>query len=194
MHANYAALDIYATWEVFCALQVKSHGSTVDEATPGGTPVYLYSSDNSQPVAWGYIAFNQPREFHSVNVTKTRVLVLIKAVMVPGHIVTADLLSTHRDTALSELPEAPYILLCKAKHVQTRSEPDDKLSSSDTSQPTPSSFHPPVTATPDTLPMANCAPPPDSDADPASPLWTGLQSPLMKHHMKIFQIIHEIPR
>ena len=50
VHAKSAALDAYAAWEVFCALQVKSHGSTVMEATPGGTPVYLYSSDNSQPV------------------------------------------------------------------------------------------------------------------------------------------------
>ncbi|KAF8633831.1 hypothetical protein AX17_004351 [Amanita inopinata Kibby_2008] len=157
-HANYAALDVYATWKIFRALQVKSHGITVNQTTPGGTPVYLYSSDGSQPVAWGHIALDRPKEFRGVNVTKTRVLVLIKSVMVPGHIVTADLLSTHRDTALSDLPTAPYILLCKAKHVRTRSEPDSELSSSPlepTSSPLPQPS--PITAMPKAEPAPHSA-------------------------------------
>ncbi|KAM6501786.1 hypothetical protein JOM56_001763 [Amanita muscaria] len=127
MHANYAALDVHAAWLVFCALRARSHGFTVDEATPGGTPVFLYASDNSQPVAWGHIALDRPRQFGGVNVSKGRVLIVVKAILVPGHIMTGDLLSTHHDTPLLDFLPPPFTLLCKAKHVRTRSEPDQNL-------------------------------------------------------------------
>ena len=139
-HANYAALDAHATWMIFLALQAHSHGAVVDHLTPRGTPVYLYSEDHSRPVAWGHIALDRPKQLGGVNITNSRVLVVIRSVLVPGHIVSGELLSTQRNTALSELPPLLYTLLCKAKYVQICSEPDNNLSSSTSNLPLSAEF------------------------------------------------------
>jgi len=126
-HMKYAALDVYATWKIFEAQQVRTHGLVVNDVTPGGTPVYLHSSDHSQPVAWGHIALDRPKHLQGINITKSRVPVVIQAVLVPGHFISGDLLPTRKDTALSDFPHPPYTLICKSKHVRTRSESDDML-------------------------------------------------------------------
>jgi hypothetical protein len=133
-HANYAALDVYATWSIFHSLWTRESDSTVDGQTPGGTSIYLYSSDHSQPVAWGHIAMDRPKQLSGINVTKSRVCIVVRGVLVPGHIVSKDLLSTHRDTPLSEFPSPPYNLLCKVKYVRMQSEPDEQLLNRSSSQ------------------------------------------------------------
>ena len=79
------------------------------------------SSDHSLVVAEGYITPDRPKKHLGVNVTKTRVLVTITSIIIPGHIVPGDLLSTKTDTPFLEFPSPPFNLLCKAKHVRTRS-------------------------------------------------------------------------
>ncbi|OBZ79508.1 hypothetical protein A0H81_01196 [Grifola frondosa] len=96
-------------------------GQLVDNAMPGGTAVSLFSSDHSRVVAHGFITPDQPKQHLGVKVTKTRVLVTITDIVVPGHLIPADLLPSHIDTPLLSLPPTPFHLLCKTRHVRTRS-------------------------------------------------------------------------
>lgn len=91
-HIQYAALDAFATWQVFKALQGGNIGNAVDASTIGGTPVALFSSDNSRIVAHGHIVPERPAKYQGVNITKTRLLVVVSEVLVPGHLVPGDLL------------------------------------------------------------------------------------------------------
>lgn len=52
---SYAALDAYATWQVFKALNTIAVGKAVTQATPMGTAISLLSMDRSTIVAHGYI-------------------------------------------------------------------------------------------------------------------------------------------
>lgn len=130
-HIQYAALDSYATWAVFRGLSRSTCGvgNAVDASTPGGTAVSLLSSDNSQVVAHGIILPERPTKLDGVNVTKTRVPVVINNVLVPGHLVSSDLLSILDAKPLSMFSPPPFELLCKAKHL--------RMQCSDIPSPTP---------------------------------------------------------
>ena len=92
-HVQYAALDAYAAWKVFDTLQSVFVGKPVDEKTPGGTPVSILSADHSLVVAHGHIALDRPQQYDRINVTKTRVLVVVTKILVPAHIVSHELLA-----------------------------------------------------------------------------------------------------
>ncbi|KAG6886800.1 hypothetical protein C0992_002307 [Termitomyces sp. T32_za158] len=119
---SYAALDAYATWEVFRALSTISIGTAVTRATPIGTPVSLLSSDRSKIVAHGHVMPDQPKKLLGINVTKTRLVVTVTSILVPGHIVSGDLMPSKEDVPFSSFPEPPFNLVCKLKHLQTREE------------------------------------------------------------------------
>ena len=121
-HIRYAALDVYATWAVFCGLSETAGGmgGLVDASTPGGIAVSLLSADKSQIVAHGIILPERPAKMDGVNVTPTRVPVVINEVLVPGHMVSSELLSGPNSQPLSSFPQPPFHLLSKAKHLQIR--------------------------------------------------------------------------
>jgi len=121
-HISYAALDVYATWLVFKALTSSEPitGTGVDTLTPGGTAVSLFSADGARIIAHGQILPDCPSKFNGVNVTKTRVLIVVNTVIVPGHLVSNDLLPGKEDLPLSSFSPTPFQLLCKAKHLQIR--------------------------------------------------------------------------
>lgn len=118
---EYAARDVYASWAVFQALTEVSVGVAVTAGTPAGTAVSLYGPDQSLIVAQGHIALERPKQYLGVNITPTRVLVVITEVFNTGHIVPGELLGTKKSTPLSLFPDAPFHLVCKAKHLRTRS-------------------------------------------------------------------------
>ena len=140
-HIHYAALDAYATWAVFCGLstRISGVGNVVDASTSGGTAVSLLSSDNSQVVAHGIILPERPTKLDGVNVTKTRVPVVINEVLVPGHLVSSDLLSISEAKPLSMFPAPPFELLSKAKHLRMRHSDIPSPTPIDTSTPTSTS-------------------------------------------------------
>ena len=158
-HIHYAALDSYATWAVFCGLSTTlgGVGNVVDASTPGGTAVSLFSSDNSQVVAHGIILPERPTKLDGVNVTKTRIPVVINEVLVPGHLVSSDLLSISESKPLSMFPPPPFELLSKAKHLRMRR--------SDIPSPTPNDTATSTSATEKAvLPTQNAEALDDSDA------------------------------
>jgi hypothetical protein len=123
--ANYAALDVFALWSIFKALTNISIGKSIQEDPPAGTLVSVYSADHSRPVAYGHIAPDQPTKFQGVNITKTRVLVTITSILVPGHIIPGELLPTKQDTPLKKFTEPPFSLICKLKHLRLRTTADE---------------------------------------------------------------------
>ncbi|KAG6848519.1 hypothetical protein H0H93_016335 [Arthromyces matolae] len=126
---SYAALDVFATWEVFHGLSATSaSGSVVTRDTPGGTAVSLLSSDRSRIVANGFVTPDQPKTLNGVNVTKTRLVVTVTSVVVPAHLVSRDLIQANQATPLSSFPSPPFTLVCKLKHLS--------ISHTDTSHPT----------------------------------------------------------
>ncbi|KAG6894804.1 hypothetical protein C0992_004572, partial [Termitomyces sp. T32_za158] len=116
---NYAALDVYATWKIFQELNSIPTGMAVTRATPSGTPVVLLSADRSTIVAHGFVSPDQPNNLHGVNVTKTRIVVTITSILVPGHIISGDLMPSKQNTAFTSFPDPPFYIICKLKHLRT---------------------------------------------------------------------------
>lgn len=148
---QYAALDAFASWRVFEALNSMSKPQQIDASTPGGTAVSIISADRTHVVAHGHVALDRPKVHEGINVTKTRVLITVTSVEVPGHIISGDLLPSHQPTPLHEFPDPPFNLLCAAKHICTRIIPVTPQSPSTSNQPNtaPVQPHVPETSAPD---------------------------------------------
>ena len=125
----YAALDVFASWRIFQSLTTTPIGTVVEAATPGGTPISLLSNDQSLVIAHGHIVPDRPKKHLGINVSKTRVLVTVTSIIIPGHIISGDLLPSHQDTPLSAFPDPPFTLLCKASHVRVRIPSHDNFPS-----------------------------------------------------------------
>ncbi|TFK55407.1 hypothetical protein OE88DRAFT_1804266 [Heliocybe sulcata] len=157
---EYAALDAYAGWAVFQALGQRESGGPVTATTPGATPVTLMSSDRSTAVAQGHIALDRPSKHDGINVSPKRVLIVVTSVLVPGHLVPKELLSSGKDTPFSEFPAPPFKLLCKERHLRTRAA--NEAVTRPISPPTPASSAETVYLDPSTLPAAE----PDTENEP----------------------------
>ncbi|KAG6877083.1 hypothetical protein C0992_010900, partial [Termitomyces sp. T32_za158] len=121
---TYAALDVYATWQIFSELNsVAASAEAVTKATPVGTSVSLLSADRSTIVAHGFISPDQPKKLHEVNVTKTRIVITITSISVPGYIVSGSLMPSKQDTPFTSFPEPRFYLVCKLKHLQISKSP-----------------------------------------------------------------------
>jgi hypothetical protein len=117
--AQYAALDVYASWAIYEAICLVKKSSPVSSTTLPGTYVKLLSRDHQTPVAYGVIPSDHPLTFQGVNVTKTRSLVNITLVKVPGYLVRADLVKSKEECPLSSLfTTTPFDLLCQNKDLQ----------------------------------------------------------------------------
>ncbi|KAJ3501690.1 hypothetical protein NLJ89_g9226 [Agrocybe chaxingu] len=121
-HEKYAALDAFATWAVFQGLASSVEGDSIGIDAAAGTKVALFSQDHSRVVANGFVHPDRPKEYHRINLTKTRVLITITEVIVPGYIIPSDLVDSKTPVSLSELPVPPFNLVCKAKHLRARSD------------------------------------------------------------------------
>jgi hypothetical protein len=115
---DYASLDVYAMWSVYQALVAMPTGGKVSESTPGGVAIALLSSDQSLIVAYGHVTPDRPKKYLGMNVTKTKALMTVTNILIPGHIVPGDTLPSRVDTPFTEFPAPPFILLCKTKHLR----------------------------------------------------------------------------
>ncbi|KAG2055820.1 hypothetical protein BDR06DRAFT_970603 [Suillus hirtellus] len=110
---TYAALDVYAAWAIYEAFSTIPSIGPVTPSTSASTQIQLMSHVGGLIVAYGYIACHQPKQFDQVNVSKTRVVVTITSITVPGYLVQAELLSSHQETSLSTLgTQLPFSMLC----------------------------------------------------------------------------------
>lgn len=78
-----------------------------------------------------------------IKVSKTRILLTVTSVSIPGHIVSGDLLPSHLDTPLSAFL---FNMLCNVKHVHTQ------CSSSESGLPLP--LIQPSSSSPDIHPVS----------------------------------------
>ena len=115
---NHAVLETYALLSLYSTLSTLQCPREVSMTTPGGTHVKLFSPDG-RVVATGIIALDRPATFNNVKVTKTRVLMTVNRVLVPGYLISPTLLSNQQPTPLSAFGPVPFNLLCLANHLQT---------------------------------------------------------------------------
>jgi hypothetical protein len=91
----------------------------VDGMAHAGTLISLYSPDMALIVAHGHITPDHPRKHLRINITKTWALVTITEILIPGHLVSGELLPSQTDTKLAMLSRVPFNMVCKSKHLQT---------------------------------------------------------------------------
>lgn len=113
----YAALDVYAVWAVYDALLSLPENIPVTADTRGGTPVAIKSQDGTQVVATGLIYPERPKKWDNVAVSKTRVLVQVLSVRVPGYLMPSDVTPSRKPTPLASYGSTPFTALCQSKHV-----------------------------------------------------------------------------
>jgi hypothetical protein len=112
---NYAALDAYASLLIYQKLvQISVPSSLPDQLTALSEIILYDNADCSRTIAKGHISdqFNQP-SFDGINVTKTRTLVAITEVTVPGAIV-----STHHKRSLRSFGGPPFSIVCLRSHLR----------------------------------------------------------------------------
>ncbi|GBE82644.1 hypothetical protein SCP_0410290 [Sparassis crispa] len=116
---NYAALDVFATWEIFHHLNGMAISQPVTAESLGGTAVTLHSTDGTL-VASGIVALDhRPTNLHGVTVTNSRVIVTISNIHVPGYLHPAYLCPSHKATAISTMGTPPFSIVAYAKHLCT---------------------------------------------------------------------------
>ena len=66
------------------------------------------------------IALDQLATFDGVNVTPSRVIMVVQEVCVPGYLISPTLLKSHTPTPLSAFGKPPFFILCQANHLITK--------------------------------------------------------------------------
>ena len=115
---DHAALEVFAVWSVYTVLQNMGSPQPVNSLTPGGTKVTMFAPDGRE-IAHGVIALDRPATFHGINVTQTRVLMVVQQVLVPAYLISGMLTPSHEPTPLSAFGEVSFVILCQASHLCT---------------------------------------------------------------------------
>lgn len=135
---NYAAMDVWASLEIYHALQAMlvPEPLNFEPPPPPGTPVFIYQEDRTTLIARGQTALEDIHSVRGISVTKTRVVIEVKDVYVPGAVIV-----THQGHPLSFFGSVPFMIVCKKSQIRTFVEsfiPNlQSPSSPSTSLPTP---------------------------------------------------------
>jgi hypothetical protein len=89
----HAALEVYAMWSLYTTLTTVKLPERVTSSTSAGTPVIMYAPDG-RTIARGVIALDRPASFNGVNVTQSRVIMIVQEVYVPGYLISPTLSSS----------------------------------------------------------------------------------------------------
>ncbi|CDO73771.1 hypothetical protein BN946_scf185015.g99 [Trametes cinnabarina] len=115
---HYAALDVYAVWEVYSALGTMDSAQLVTSESSGGTSVALYAPDGRR-VALGILALDRVSTLEGVKVTKSRSVMTVGSVDVPGFIHPAALCPTRKATPLATFGQPPFQLVVPMNMLRT---------------------------------------------------------------------------
>ncbi|KAF6742765.1 hypothetical protein DFP72DRAFT_1104354 [Ephemerocybe angulata] len=115
---QYAALDGWASLQIYLALVKIAVPLPVDfsQPVPEGLEVFLYQSDRTRIIARGIISphARNCNSWEGVNITKTRTIVQVNEVYVPGAIMPLQ-----RNRTLSSFPEGtPFHVICLKTQVK----------------------------------------------------------------------------
>lgn len=120
---EYAALDVWASLKVYETLIAIQCPMPLDFTAPipPNLPVYLYHSDRTSIIARGVISSQfvqdsgtQIMKWDGINVTKTRVIVQVEEIYVPGAII-----DVHHQRPLNAFGPTPFNLVATRNHVRT---------------------------------------------------------------------------
>jgi len=115
---HHAVLKAFAAWSIHSVLKNMDTPQVVTSQTAGGTQVTMVAPDGRE-VARGVIALDRPATFHDVKVTKTRALMVVREVLVPGYLISPTLTPSRQPMTLSAFGSVPFVLLCQANHLHT---------------------------------------------------------------------------
>ena len=115
---THAVLEVYAMWSLYTTLTTVKLPERVTSSASAGTPVVMHAPDG-RAIAQGVIALDRPATFNGVNVTKSRVIMIVQEVYVPGYLISPTLSSSHTPTPLSAFGQPPFSILCQANHLET---------------------------------------------------------------------------
>ena len=115
---NHAVLEAYAMWSLYSILTTIKLPERVSSSTPAGTPVVMHAPDG-RTIARGAIALDRLATFDGVNVTPSRVIMVVQEVCVPGYLISPTLLQSRTPTPLSAFGKPPFSILCQANHLIT---------------------------------------------------------------------------
>jgi len=116
--SSHAVLEAYAMWSLYTTLTTIKLPVRVSSSTPAGTPVVMHAPDG-RTIAQGAIALDRPATFDGINVTPSRVIMVVQEVCVPGYLISPTLLPSHTPTPLSAFGKPPFSILCQANHLVT---------------------------------------------------------------------------
>ena len=105
---SYAVLEAYAIWSLYTILTTIKLPERVTSSTPDG-----------RTIARGAIALDRLATFDGVNVTPSRVIMVVQEVYVSGYLISPTLLPSHTPTPLSAFEKPPFSILCQANHLTT---------------------------------------------------------------------------
>ncbi|KAJ7197452.1 hypothetical protein GGX14DRAFT_574233 [Mycena pura] len=119
---EYAARDAYASLILYHEInKTPLPTPTADLPLTIGTPVILLTDDNKKPAARGVISPNSIQaSFNGVNVatTKTRTVLTIHEVLIPGAIIGINKDANQQKCALTDFGSTPFEILAHRSHVR----------------------------------------------------------------------------
>ncbi|KAF8894864.1 hypothetical protein CPB85DRAFT_1257404 [Mucidula mucida] len=120
---QYAALDAWASLRIYQELIVMRVPSFLswDPLPPHNTEVFLYQDDQTNLIARGHISplFSQVIDLDGINITKTRTIVRVVDVFVPGAILTLYNKKDQNPQTLSSFGAAPFDVVCQRVRLKT---------------------------------------------------------------------------
>ena len=122
---HHAVLEAFAIQSIYSVLCNMDTPQVVTCETAGGTPVMMVAPDGRE-ISQGIIALDRPTTFRDIKVTKTRALMVVREVLVPGYLISAMLTPSHQPMPLSAFGMVPFVLLCQANHLRTLSHPPNQ--------------------------------------------------------------------
>jgi len=113
---QYAALDAWASLKIYQKLENIRVPVSIDFTSnvPAGTKVFIYQQDRTNIIAHGTISPDIISNYQGVNITKTRILVQVVHVYVPGAI-----MSLHQNQPITSFGPVPFNIVCRKTQLKT---------------------------------------------------------------------------
>ncbi|KAG6835921.1 hypothetical protein H0H93_013330 [Arthromyces matolae] len=113
---RYAAVDAHASLSVYNPVISIPSPQCFSTRPEVGTPVLLFSNDNTRVVARGVVSQHQNNSnYMNINITPTRAVIEVQQVLVPGALIANGVLPQH---ALESFGHVPFHIVCLYSHLR----------------------------------------------------------------------------
>lgn len=113
---QYAALDAWASLKIYEKLNSLQIPVPVnfENPLPPGYQIFIFHEDRTTIIARGIVSPDQFNSFEGINITKTRVLIQVEEIYVPG-----AKIHLHRGQPLFLFGQIPFNMVCRKSQVKT---------------------------------------------------------------------------